>query len=248
MGTAWAPTQNPPRPKQFFCAALRRYQGFSTRRSAFALALRASIVTGLDTMIFPRTTDPGGSSLPFAFGAWLDQFRAERGVDCIGCIVWPIQRERGRLYVHLLTNRGENIFFVKFALGEGNATSLRSEAEAVINVTAKAPAWFKVPEFRGSGYYSDAFYTVYEPLPDGFRYSIPTDDGIGEFTAALGACKEIGASELPRLRWWGRTTAAASASKNPSFVTEFDAAASNNANVRSVHGDLGVNNLVRVAG
>ena len=207
-----------------------------------------SIVTGMDQLIFPTTAEPLGKDAPFDFNSWLQNLRSERGIDCLASIVWPKQPERHRLYVHLMTRSGRNILFVKIALDEGNQASLLAESEALSRIQERGRTNFRVPEFRGSGKFGGAFYTLYEPLPDTVQYAVPDLHDVRDWIAALGSPSRIESARLAQMNWWNRANTAAVAAQNSDFARDFHESTEYSICVRPIHGDLGVHNVVHANG
>ena len=222
-------------------AAIERYQGFTVARKTFVGIVKMLMITRVDRFVFRPTATPVLRPRLFDFASWLEHIRCELDVDCVAVIVWPKQKKRHRLYAHLLSREGSNLFFAKIGFDDDEARTLRREVDAVTSLGNSLNP-LRVPEVRGSGLFRDAFYALYEPLPSRCKHELPSDREIAELLRPLGSTSRL-ISNTEALAWWERALIAAETIGNGAFLADFRAAAE--ICVRPVHGDFGIHNLVK---
>jgi glycosyltransferase involved in cell wall biosynthesis len=231
-------------------AALRRFPFYSFKRRVFRRTLQIAIFLNLDSFLSRRSRIPHPLMKTLDFSAWMDRLKDKlQRFDLFPVIHAPVQARRNRLYVHLLDTHGEPIAFAKLALDELNNTQLLHEMEMVSLLNANPPERFRVPAILCGGLFQGHRYIVLEPLPDGARAASMNWEMLHGYLQELAdmETRVLDERELCATAWWQGFNEIASG-LSPQFIEEFRSLINDFLPVGHVHGDPGVNNLVRVAG
>jgi glycosyltransferase involved in cell wall biosynthesis len=231
-------------------AALRRFPFYSFKRRAFRRTLQIAIFLNLDWILSRRSRIPHPLMETLDFSAWMDRVKEKlQRFDLFPVIHAPVQAKRDRLYVHLLDNHGEPVAFAKIALDGLNNTQLSHETEMVSLLNANPPERFRVPALLCEGLFSGHRYIVLEPMPDGARAASMNWEMLRGYLQELAEMETrvLNENDIRATPWW-RDFSEIASGLSPQFIEEFQSLFSDFLPVGHVHGDPGVNNLVRVAG
>jgi glycosyltransferase involved in cell wall biosynthesis len=231
-------------------AALRRFPFYSFKRRVFRRALQIAIFLNLDSLFSQRSIIPHPLAKTLDFSAWLDRVKQQlQRSDLFPVIHAPVQAKRHRLYVHLLDTRGEPVAFAKLALDELNNAQLLHELNMVSLFNANPPEHFRVPVLLCQGLFQGHRYLVVEPLPDGAHAASMNWEVLRGYLQELYGmeARVLDVNEMCATAWWQGFNEIAS-QLSPQFIEELRSLIGEFLPVGSVHGDPGVNNLVRVAG
>ncbi len=239
----------PANARQMKLAGLRCYQASTIRRIIFSWGMRLAIVTGADMLLSKYVDSSLERLLPFDFASWLDsicEFLGEPLAKAV--VVWPPQRNRGRVYVHLLGPDTKPLAFIKLSLNAYNDQLLLAEANALVELEAIGLHKFRIPSVLQVGSFENHSYLIFQPLPvdakpvnaswDTFPYQC-----IREYA---GPDQLLYGEQLRELVWWQRfweVTQAESA-----FAQEVRHLQELPLRVCRVHGDLTGANIAWVDG
>jgi hypothetical protein len=224
-------------------AGLGRYQPVTPRRAAFRSLVNLSMLARADWLLGTTADDPVGSA-GFSFRAWMDDVRGALGASgAEGVVIWPPQRERGRIYVHLFDGGLRPIGFAKVAFDAHNAECLRREAATLRELERQAPRTFRAPRVLAEGAQGSAWHVVLEALPESAR---PLDASAA-FPARCaaefaGPPRRVPSERLRELSWWSAHERAAAGG---AFDAELRGLLAGGAAVCRAHGDFGPANIVR---
>jgi len=239
----------PAGPRRIRGVAARRFQGTTWKRTAFQYAIRCAVATGLDKWLWRKESSPLGPSELFPFRDWLADVRAALDVRSIyAAVVWPPQRDRGRVYVHVLSDAGVPIAFAKISLDDENDSFLSTECTMLEELQQLDLRHFSVPKLLHHGLCEGHRYLVMEPLPDNARpvandWSSFPEEGLAELA---GQPRRLSPDELNRLDWWKAVRGLDGLSD--AFVQDLEASARDGLSVCRVHGDMGPGNLINNRG
>jgi glycosyltransferase involved in cell wall biosynthesis len=231
-------------------AALRRFPFYSFKRRAFRRTLQIAMFFNLDLFLSRRSRIPHPLMKTLDFSAWMDRLKDKlQRSDLFPVIHAPVQAKRNRLYVHLLDNHGEPVAFAKLALDELNNTQLLHELEMVSLLNKHPPERFRVPALLCAGLFQGHRYIVLEPLPDGAHAASMNWEALRGYLQELSdmGTRVLDENEICASGWW-RGLAEIAGGLSPQFIEELRSLMGDFLPVGHVHGDPGVNNLVRVAG
>ncbi len=231
-------------------AALRRFPFYSFKRRIFRLTIQAAIFLNLDSLLSRRSKIPHPLIKTLDFSAWMDGLKEQlKRSDIFPVIHAPVQAKRRRLYVHLLDSRGEPIAFAKIALDDLSNVQLAQELKMVSLFNANPPEHFRVPTLLSHGLFEGHRYIVVEPLPDGAAAASMSWETLRVYLQELSGTdtRILDVNEMCATSWWQGFNEIA-AQLSPQFIEELRSLISDYLPVGHVHGDPGVNNLVRVGG
>lgn len=242
----------PERPRLLRVIGWRRYQPFTFNRSAVREFMQISMLLRIDGLFCDLSMKPLDQKGTFRFQAWLEQVREELGCPTAQpVIVWPPQRNRGRVYVHLLDADGRPIGFSKVSFDESNDEQLRIEASRLRSLSASRLKTCHVPEVLIEGFWQGRRYVVEEPLPDEARPlpatpSLYPRSCVDEWGGRIRMAKP---EEVESFAWWRRVSEVGTGSSR-AFFEELKRLIKLEPGlpVRQVHGDLGPANLASVDG
>ena len=231
-------------------AALRRFPFYSFKRRIFRRTFQTTIYLNLDLFFSRRATIPHPLMRTLDFSVWMDQLENELQQSSLFPVIHaPVQAKRNRLYVHLLDQHGEPVAFTKLALDETNNTQLSDELEMVTRLNADPPHRFRVPKILCAGLFQGHRYLVLEPLPDGAHAASLNWEMLRGYLQELSAMEPrvLDERQVFATPWWQGFNEVARG-LSPQFIEELQSLMGDFLPVAHVHGDPGVNNLVRVAG
>ncbi len=227
-------------------AAIRRFQATSPRRRLVRTALLTSTLLRLDRLIARRVSTPPLDLPRFDFDAWLNEMRSTLGAPrAQAAVVWPPQRSRKRVYVHLLDGN-DSIGFAKLALDRDESARLLREA----GVLRAARTW-NLTHTRVPGVILctpvgvDGTLTLLtEPLPADARPLRPDQHELCERSRVeiAGPIRQLESRELENKPWWIRFWHANQEPQSP-FAAALRHAARRGLRVCRVHGDYGLANM-----
>ncbi|MDD4352180.1 MAG: hypothetical protein PHU71_04340 [Candidatus Gracilibacteria bacterium] len=145
----------------------------------------------------------------FNWDFWLQDMRRHFGLPSLTATVfWPTSVERGRLYVHLLDEKGRPAAFAKIsiALLATNNAKLLKEANAIYEIEARGLTTFRTPRVLMQGAIQNHSYLVLEPLSTSVRpiarkpQAYP-NEAVKEYA---GPIRFISSDVVPTLSWWGQ--------------------------------------------
>lgn len=236
----------PAGPRKLRLAVVRRLQPTTWKRRAFRSLVGAGVRLSFDRLLLRPSAPPLPESQGFALEDWLARMSKTLGVsDLAAGVLWPPQRERGRLYVHLLRQSGEAVGFAKVSLDQANDALLEHEAEALEQVRAlalsrsRAPAVIELDSWQGHR------HLVLEPVPEAAR---PVRVGLATYPQPwvveyAGTPQRFEQRQVRELDWWGRF--AAQVRDGDAFAHAASGAIEPGITVCRVHGDYGGHNLLR---
>jgi len=231
-------------------AALRRFPFYSFKRRAFRRTLQIAIFLNLDSLFSRRSRIPHPLLKALDFPAWLDRVKQQlQRSDLFPVVHAPVQAKRHRLYVHLLDKDGEPIAFTKLALDDLSNVQLLHELNMVSLFNANPPEHFRVPTLLCQGLFQGHRYIVLEPLPVGASVASMSWEMLRGYLQDLSGmeARVLDVNEMCATAWWQGFNEIAS-QLSPQFIEELRSLIGDSLPVGHVHGDPGVNNLVRVAG
>ncbi len=240
-------------PRSLELAALGRYQPHTLRRAVFRKAIKAAVRLGLDRLA-ARNADPLPPPLDtFPLAAWLEHAQALLGQrDLRAMLVWPSDRRRRRVHVHLLRADGTPAAFAKIAPapepGAPFRAPLEAEAQALSAVEAIPGRGFHVPAVIGLGTFAGWQFLLLEPVP---THALPVPPRIDTFPASLvaqygGPPVRLPDAAVRGLSWWSRWNAYLE--PGCPLLGQLERSSNEPAWLCRVHGDLGPANMLRAGG
>jgi glycosyltransferase involved in cell wall biosynthesis len=231
-------------------AALRRFPFYSLKRRVFRHLVRIAIFLNLDFIFSRRSATPHPLFATFDFSAWMELLKDQlHRHDIFPVIHAPVQAKRHRLYVHLLDQRGEPIAFTKLALDDLSNAQLHQELKMISLLSTSPPENFRVPALLCQGLFQGHRYIVVEPLPVGAQAASMNWDMLHSYLRELSSSETrvLDINQLCATDWWQGFNEIAG-HLSPQFIEELRSLIRDFLPVGHVHGDPGVNNLVRVDG
>jgi glycosyltransferase involved in cell wall biosynthesis len=230
-------------------AALRRFPFYSFKRRVFRRVVQTAIFLNIDSFFSRRSKIPHPLIKALDFSAWMDRVKDQlQRSDLFPVIHAPVQAKRHRLYIHLLDKQGEPIAFAKLALDDLSNAQLLQELKMVSLLTANPPENFRVPALLCEGVFQNHRYIVLEPIPDGAHAAPMNWDMLSSYLRELSGSETrlLDVTEMCATSWWQGFNEIAN-QLSPQFIEELRSLITDFLPVGHVHGDPGVNNLVRVA-
>jgi hypothetical protein len=205
------------------------------------------MIVGVDRCISKTTQIPVDSCCRgFGFQEWLDHIRGILNNDNIhGVVLWPTQRNRGRVYVHLLDRNRSFIAFAKISFDELNHQSLLRETEAIRQLTDEGLGICHIPNILASGQFQESSYLITEPIPDSAR---PLRRGENRYPSHwvrdfAGPEHNITLSEMQSLSWW-KNCAESLNDLAPNLLDNLDESLAEGVNICRIHGDFTSANIL----
>ena len=232
--------------------AWQRYQPFTLKRAMVRWFMHLSTMVYADRLFSRLVTNPLAFNDPNGFQVWLEQVCQKIGSpNAQPVIVWPPQKNRGRVYVHLINPDGLPVGFAKVSFDERNDEQLRTEASKLRSLSASKLTTCYTPEVLNEGIFQGRRYFVEEPLPDKTRPLPATPifyprSCVDEWGGCIWMAKP---EEVEAFTWWRRVSQGV-AESSQAFFEELKRLIRIEPGlpVRQVHGDLGAANLVLVDG
>jgi hypothetical protein len=156
----------PANSRQMKLAGLRCYQASSIKRTIFNWGMRLATMMGVDMLLSEYIDSSLEPLLPFNFADWLNSIGKFLGEPLANAVVvWPPQRDRGRVYVHLLNPDLKSIAFIKLSLNGYNDQLLQAEANALTELRTIGLQKFYIPSVLQKGSFQNFSYLILEPIP-----------------------------------------------------------------------------------
>ena len=148
---------------------------------------------------------------------------AEQLLGCDGLVpivVFPRQRSRRRLYVHLMSREGERIAFAKLSGDRVNDELLAREANALRRLVRSNVQTFRFPSLLAEGTFGDHRYILSAPLPAGAQQVRPRWNATVKRIRSELAGEERTIEHLRDASWWGAWERCVDASPALASATE----------------------------
>ncbi|WP_394550956.1 phosphotransferase [Agromyces sp. MMS24-JH15] len=226
--------------------ALASLKPFTPKRVAYQRALRVATGLGLNRVFSTLTTQPLVDHPDFDVPAWLAEIEETLGLARLDAVlVWPPQRDRGRVYVHLIDHHARAHAFAKVSLSPANDDAIQREHAALVEMAKRNLQESRVPRVYTAARSQGFEFMVLEAIPEAARplgasvEAFPMD-AVEEYA---GAPYRLKAGNWDSLSWWNRYSA--SAPDQRQFDDALRAAISHEGlRVRRVHGDFCRANLL----
>lgn len=238
--------------RQFRLDAWKRYQPFTIKRIVVQRTMLLLSLLNMDRFVCKIHKSPFGDKNIFAFQDWLAQISHEiKSPSAQPVIIWPPQRDRGRVYVHLLDNDHKSICFAKVSLDSKNDKLLSTEAHTLDMLAARQLKNCRVPNVIFSGQWKKHIYVVLEPLPLNAR---PLSGTLGAYPKSCinelsGRPHLAMLQEVETFDWWRHFNSLSDEALYP-FCDELKRLVTSEEflPVCRIHGDLGPANMIRANG
>ena len=218
-------------------AAAGRYMGATWRRILIRNLARGVALAGTKGIGGKMTTNPLEGFDGLVFDEWIaGAFEAINAEPGYAMLIWPPQRNRGRVYAHLLDRKGTPLGFAKISANAKNDAEFRNEASALRAVGRLHVDSFGHPSCLHEGVLGGCLTLIFDPLPVGARNGrVDPRPLIPEYRGEIRRI-DCNGDQAPRWRDLVRTRAAADGSS--AFLDSFEACLGSPAEVCFVHGDL----------
>jgi glycosyltransferase involved in cell wall biosynthesis len=228
-------------------AALRRYPDYSFKRRLFRRSLQAAMWLGIDDLWVHRSKTPHEFADNMDFSAWVLHLQRELNrSDLFPVIHGSIQKERRRLYVHLLDQRGDPVAFAKLALDDLSNAQFEREIRMLSAFKISPPTFFHVPMLLCEGNFSGRRYMVVDALPAGASAVALSWESLKGYLQELSGplVRVLNANEVCATKWWQNFNELA-CRLSPQFIDELRSLIADSLPIAHVHGDTGIHNLAR---
>lgn len=237
----------PDSPKILRSAGIARYQPFSFRRAVYRRVMQVMMMIGVDRWFATTTSSPiREAGIKFELQDWLDYVCRLLDADrTYGILMWPPQRDRKRVFVHLLAADGRSVGFAKVAFDELNHQALTQEAQALRALATQGLRICRVPLVLATGRFQDSSFLITEATPPSAR---PLSPKVRRFPSEWvmdygGPKRVIGYEELIHLPWWTRCRASLERFA-PSALRRVRDSMNEGIEVCRIHGDFTRANIV----
>ena len=218
-------------------AGIRAIPGATARARAYRSLLRGLLAVGADGLLGADANRP----LPRRNAADCLAFArvAEELLGCEGLVplvVYPRQRNRRRLYVHLVSPAGELLAFAKLSGDPTNDELLAREGNALRRLARASVRSFRFPSLLAEGTFEGRRYLLTAPLPAAVRQVRPRwNESMRRLRVEL-AGEERTVERLDRASWWPAWVRCADAS--PALANASDLQPDRPFRASAAHGDL----------
>ncbi|MCA9200093.1 MAG: hypothetical protein KDA87_21290 [Planctomycetales bacterium] len=223
-------------------AALDALRPFTWRRKAYADIIKWAVRLKIDRLL---AIEDAIEYLPVGIEGLFEALQRAYSVKaCQFVIVWPPQKCRNRIYVHIFDEEGHQIGFAKVSLDESNDTPIRNEVCALNYLESLRPATFKFPEVIAHDKWNGHDYCLTTPIPTDARPLSLKDKFPSEcFNEYVGARIRLPVASILQTEHWQKYR---QCSLVPSNVVDFiESRSSEIAELGRVHGDFGAMNIAK---
>lgn len=240
----------PDTPREYSILGWQRYHPRTLKRATIRTFMQFVSRLSLDRAFYRVVPDPLDNGALLSFEDWLEKVQIDMGQPItLPVIMWPPQKNRGRVYVHLFDKNRIPLGFAKISLDYHNAELLRNEM-CVLNLLSKRiELTCHTPITIAEGKCKGNQYLILEPLPIDYK-SIPLtlesypEKHVNEIGGLVRVAKF---SEVESFPWWQQFSKISNTCEHRYYVreelrnliTSLDGLP-----VWRVHGDLRPANLV----
>ena len=240
----------PSQPRRLREVALSRYQPYTTKRQLYSSILKTAMKLRCEGVLAKAGPLPEEEALGLVSSRWLESLlenlRSRLALSWEHAVLaWPSQPSRKRLYLHLLTGDLAPVAFVKIGLNSPASRSMKSGLEALQQLGDLPIRRVRLPRALGYGQVASVEYTVLEPLPieatpPRYHQDYDVSAILAEFSQAP---RRMSGEEMTGLSWWGEY-AGSTHRGHEVFHGAVLELLPLGAEVRRVHGDVGLSNMV----
>lgn len=240
----------PETPREYSILGWQRYHPRTPKRALIRSFMRCATNLCLDRAFYKVVSDPFENEDLFAFQEWLKKVEVDLGLRvALPVIMWPPQKDRGRVYVHLFDEEGHPLGFAKISFDNHNAELLRNELRVLNLLSERVGQTCHIPTVVAEGRYAGFQYLILEPLPiDYMSISIALESYPEKCVEEIGGIVRVAEfREIEASPWWLRFSEMAKKSEQRhAFRNELCSMiiSLGGLPVCQVHGDLRPANLV----
>lgn len=226
--------------------AIDCYPAHTRKKRLVRRALHGLALIGIIRWIFParKLSLPGVGNVDFE--GWIATLCDELDeVELQPVLVWPADPGRGRLYVHLLSAKGDKAGFGKLGLNQRNNELIERERKALKSLATMRLTLSRIPRLLASDKLNQVVYLVVEAIPEHARASDWQSDASIEVNIAEygGPVRVIDRAEVESLPWWPAVRAVIA--ERTSSIDDVNASLNEGLDVCFAHGDLNCTNVLR---
>ena len=234
-------------------AAIDCYPAHTRKKRLVRVVLRVLARVGILGLIFPKQelSLPGVGKVDFE--QWMEALGKQFAVsELCPVLVWPADPARGRVYMYLLSNRGEKLGFCKLGLDARNNELIERERQALEHLQSMELKLSRIPKLLAHGCLEGEIeggaYLVVEITPTHARNidwqnDASIDANIAEYA---GSSRMIERAEIESLGWW--TEVRRVFAGNAVFIKDLEEACQQGIEVCLAHGDLNCTNVLKSEG
>lgn len=190
--------------------AVKRYRATTFRRFLVRQSAISAVACHLDKVFFAKEELFSDTCPLINFDDWLDYVNRDILMDptLYPVILWPPHDDRGRIYVHFVSPRGEPRAFAKFSLDDTNNRELAAESGMLASFQANCPRTFHVPDLLENGEFESKRFMIVGAIPDSAktapsRFEWFPRDVIDELRSMV-PMRICAGSSVEALPWWNR--------------------------------------------
>jgi len=227
----------------------KRYRARTPKRAMIRKFMQYVARLYLDRFFYKLVPSPFHNENSFPFEEWLDKIRTDLGLyNAHPVIIWPPQKNRGRVYVHLIQEDGRPLCFIKISFDERNAESSLKELRTLRLLSERTGQDWHIPSVLAEDTWNGYEYLITEPLPFDARPIEPSLESYPEecIQQIGGPVRVAEFREVETFPWWHQFCDIAKKSSHVNtFKEELQELIISNSGlpVCQVHGDLGPANL-----
>ncbi len=231
-----------------YLTGIKSYKAHTLRRQFYITAMLLISRFNAGRLISEKVSVSNISTLGIDCRSWVNLFEEKLHISGLKAVInWPARLSRKRTYLHLYDRNNREVAFVKIASDREDAELLKKEISALQNINVESGSQLSLLRCLDAGHFMNASYLAITPLPDeAFSLKWNKDHDVAWLVDLYGGPKKkVSLHETEALSWW-RSYLESLPIGGLDFHKELLDLINEGIDVRRVHGDLSLSNLVYI--